>query len=224
MSVETRVYALLLVLISVAAAAIAWRAEYQAFPTSSTDLVIIAGILAVMIVESEVFNVSFPQASQEIQASGGAAFCFAAGLTIGSVLGGIVVAIAYIFYGVIARHEAIKTTANAASKGLSTIVGAALYFAVADPAQSTIGSYQNLLAVILAGALFALINTGSLAIIVAPVVSDSPFGLFRTITVGLHVELVAFVALGGLIPVLVSENPLSIILLIVPMLFGPHAA
>jgi len=140
MPLETRVYALLLVLITVAAAAIAWRAEYQAFPTSSTDLVIIAGILAVMIVESEVFNVSFPQASQEIQASGGAAFCFAAGLTIGPVLGGIVVAIAYIFYGVIARHEAIKTTANAASKGLSTIVGAALYFAVADPAQSTIGS------------------------------------------------------------------------------------
>jgi hypothetical protein len=57
---KTRVYALFLVSITVAATAIAWRAGYQTFPTGSTDFVIIAGILAVMIVEAEVFNVSFP--------------------------------------------------------------------------------------------------------------------------------------------------------------------
>jgi HD-GYP domain-containing protein (c-di-GMP phosphodiesterase class II) len=41
---------------------------------------------------------------------------------------------------------------------------------------------------------------------------------------GLHVELLTLVTLGSLIPVLVDENPLSIVLLIVPLLLGPHLA
>jgi putative nucleotidyltransferase with HDIG domain len=80
------------------------------------------------------------------------------------------------------------------------------------------------LAVVLSGALFALINAGSLAVIVAPVVGISPFEMFLTNSGGLHVELLTLVTLGGVIPVLVSENPLSIILLILPLLLGPHTA
>ncbi len=41
---------------------------------------------------------------------------------------------------------------------------------------------------------------------------------------GIHVELLTLVTLGSLIPVLVRENPLSIVLLIVPLLLGPHRA
>ena len=200
------------------------RTEYQTFATDHTDLLIIAGILLVMIVVAEVLDVSFPQAGEAFNVSVSAAFGFAAGLTIGPVLGGIVVALAHIIDGVIARRQAIKTTVNSAGMGLSTIASAALYFALADPAQSPIGSYQNLLAVILSGTLFALINAGSLAIIVAPVVGISPLEMFRTNSGGLHVELLTLVTLGGIIPVLVSENPLSIILLILPLLLGPHTA
>ncbi|HZA92396.1 MAG TPA: HD domain-containing phosphohydrolase [Gemmatimonadales bacterium] len=224
---KTRVYTLLLVLITVAAGAIAWRAGYQIVPTNLkdlTDLLIIAGILLVMIVVAEVLDVSFPQAGQTFTVSVSAAFCFAAGLTIGPVLGGIVVALGHTIDGVIARRPAIKTTVNSAGMGLSTIASAALYFALAEPAESPIGSYRNLLAVILSGALFALINAGSLAIIVAPVVGISPFEMFRTNSGGLHVELLTLVTLGGVIPVLVSENPLSIILLILPLLIGPQTA
>src|SRR5215213_5515058 len=149
MPLKTRVYTLLLVLITAAASAIAWRAEYQNFPTDLTDLLIIAGIFLVMIVVAEVLDVSFPQAGQTFTVSVSAAFCFAAGLTIGPVLGGLVVALAHIIDGVIARRPAIKTTVNAAGIGLSTIASAALYFALADAApQSPIRSYQNLLAVI----------------------------------------------------------------------------
>jgi putative nucleotidyltransferase with HDIG domain len=221
---KTRVYTLLLVLITAVATAIAWRAEYQIFPTNLRDLLIIAGILLVMIVVAEVLDVSFPQAGQTFNVSVSAAFCFAAGLTIGPVLGGIVVALAHIIDGVIARRQAIKTAVNSAGIGLSTIASAALYFALAEPAESPIGSYQNLLAVILSGTLFTLINAGSLAVIVAPVVGISPFEMWRTNTGGQHVELLSLVTLGSVIPVLVRENPLSIILLIVPMLLGPHTA
>jgi putative nucleotidyltransferase with HDIG domain len=224
MPLKTRVYTLLLVVITVAAAAIAWRAEYQTFPTNQPSFLIIAGILLVMIVISEVLDVSFPQAGETFTVSVSAAFSFAAGLTLGPVLGGLVVALAHIIDGVIARRLAIKTTVNAASVGLSTVAGAALYFALADPAHSPIGSYLNLFAVILAGTLFALINAGSLAIVVAPVVGISPFEMFLTNSGGLHVELLTLVTLGSVIPVLVSENPLSIILFILPLLLGPRTA
>ncbi|MCC2629300.1 MAG: metal dependent phosphohydrolase [Thermomicrobiales bacterium] len=221
---KTRVYTVLLVLITAAATAIAWRAEYQVLLTSLPDLLVIAGILLVMIVVAEVLDVSFPQAGQAFNVSVSAAFCFAAGLTIGPVLGGIVAALAHIIDGVIARRQAIKTTVNAAGIGLSTIASAALYFALAEPTQSPIGSYQNLLTVILSAIVYALINSGSLAVIVAPVVGISPFEMWRTNWGGLHVELLTLVTLGSMIPVLVGENPLSIILLIVPMLLGPHTA
>ncbi len=74
-----------------------------------TDLLITAGILLVMIVVAEVLDVSFPQAGQTFTVSVSAAFCFAAGLTIGPVLGGIVVALAHTIDGVIARRQPIKT-------------------------------------------------------------------------------------------------------------------
>jgi len=227
MPLKTRVYTLLLVLITVAAAAIASRADYQIFLTKLTDRdrLIIACILLVMIVVAELLDVSFPQAGQTFTVSVSAAFCFAAGLTIGPVLGGIVVALAHTIDGVIARRPAIKTTVNAAGMGLSTIASAALYFSLADPAApSPIASYQNLLVVILSGTLFALINAGSLAIIVAPVVGISPWEMFRTNSGGLHVELLTLVTLGGIIPVLVRENPYSIFLLILPLLLGPQTA
>jgi putative nucleotidyltransferase with HDIG domain len=221
---KTRVYTIVLVLITAVAAVIAWRVEHQAFPANHTSLLIIAGILLVMIVVAEVLDVSFPQAGQTFTVSVSAAFCFAAGLTIGPVFGGIVAALAHIIDGIIARRQAIKITVNAAGIGLSTIAGAALYFALAEPAHSPIGSYQNLLAVILSATVYALINTGSLAVIVAPVVGISPFEMFRTNTGGLHVELLTLVTFGSVIPLLVSENPLSIVLLIVPLLLGPHRA
>jgi HD-GYP domain-containing protein (c-di-GMP phosphodiesterase class II) len=108
--------------------------------------------------------------------------------------------------------------------GLSTIVSSALYLEIADPGQSAIGSYQNLLAAVLAAATFTVINTGSLALIVAPVMGVSPLAMWRINTAGLHVELLTVATLGSLIPALISENPFSIFLLVVPLLLGPQRA
>ncbi len=172
MPLKTRVYTLLLVLITAAAFAIAWRAGYQ---NVDANLLITAGILLAMVVVAEVLDVSFPQSAITFHVSVSAAFSFAAGLTVGPVLGGIVVALAHVIDGMIARRQPIKTTVNAAGMALSTIASGALYFELAEPGQSTIGSYQNLLAAVLAAALFTLINTGSLALIVAPVMGIGPY-------------------------------------------------
>jgi HD-GYP domain-containing protein (c-di-GMP phosphodiesterase class II) len=145
-------------------------------------------------------------------------------LTAGPLLGGIVVALAHLLDGIIARRQPIKTVVNAAGLGLSTLVSGALYFQLAEPDRSTIGSYQNLLAGILAAAVYTVINTGSLSLIVAPVMGIGPIEMWRINWGGLHVELLTLVTLGSLIPVLVRENPWSIALLIVPLLLGPHLA
>jgi putative nucleotidyltransferase with HDIG domain len=221
MPLKTRVYTLLLVLTTAVAFAVMWRVDPYAIDTSH---LVTAGILLVMIVVAEVFDISFPQSVITFHVSVSAAFSFAAGLTVGPVLGGIVVALAHIIDGVIARRQPIKITVNAAGMGLSTVVSSALYFHLAEPGQSTIGSYQNLLAGILAAAVYTLINTGSLSLIVAPVMGIGPIEMWRINWGGLHVELLTLVTLGSLIPVLVRENPWSIVLLIVPLLLGPHLA
>jgi hypothetical protein len=222
--INTRIYTVLLVLITVAAAVVVWRAGYQIVPTNLTGLLFIVGIFLVMIVVAEALDGSFPQASRTRRALASAALCFAAGLTLGPVLGGIVAALAHTIAGAMANRPALKTIVNAAGIGLATIASAALYFALAEPARSPIGSFQNLLAVLLAAALYVLIKTAAAVVIEAAEVGISPFELFRTHSGSLHVELLTVAGLGGVIPVLVGENWLSIILLILPMLLSPQTA
>ena len=218
---RTRVYTAILVLLTGIAFVVAWETGEQSLPASQW---IAAGILLAMILVAEYLDVSFPQAGNTFAVSVAAAFCFAAGLTIGPLLGGAVVVLAYLIDGVFTRRQPIKTAVNAAGLGLSTIVSGAAYFALAEPGRSTLGSYLNLLAVVVAATLYTLVNTGSLALIVAPVMGISPFELWRANFSGLSVEMLTLITLGSLIPVLVRENPVSIVLLIVPLMIGPRLA
>ena len=88
----------------------------------------------------------------------------------------------------------------------------------------SIGSLHNILAVLIAVVIFTLINTVSLALIVSPVMGMSPFDMWRANVSGVHVELISVATLGSLIPVLVAEQPLSVVLLVVPLMLGPHLA
>src|SRR5215211_7242275 len=186
MPLKTRVYTLLLVLTTAVAAVIVFRRDYQ---ISVTNLPFTACILFVMILIAELLEVSFPQGGQTFAVSVSAAFCFAAGLTAGPLLGGLVGALAYGIDGIIARRQPIKTLVNSAGMALSTIVSGAVYLELAEPGPSTIGSYKNLLAAVLAAAIYTLINSGSLALIVAPVMGVGPIQMWRINTAGLHVEL-----------------------------------
>src|SRR5215213_9828971 len=106
MPLKTRVYTLLLVLTTAAALATVFRREYQVF---ATNPLLTAGILLVLILIAELLEVSFPQGGQTFSVSVSAAFCFAAGLTVGPLLGGVVGALAYALDGIIARRQPIKT-------------------------------------------------------------------------------------------------------------------
>jgi len=218
---RTRLYTVLLVLATAAALVGAWFAL-----DSSIDQhrLIIAGILLVMILAAEILDVSFPSSVITFHVSVSAAFCFAAGLTAGPVLGCLVVALAHTIDGLIVRREAIKIVVNATGLGLSTLLSGLVYFRIADAGVSTIGSLRNLLAAAVAATVYTLVNTGTLALIVAPVMGVGTFQMWRANFSGLYVELLTLATLGSVIPVLVAENPFAIILLIVPLLIGPHLA
>ena len=218
---RTRISTLVLVLVTAAVFALSWVRADQ--PLDSRHL-ITAVILLVMIVVAELLDVSFPHSVITFHVSISAAFCFAAGVTVGPLLGGIIVALAHIADGIYVRREPIKIVVNAAGLGLSTSVSGLVYFALANAEQSTLGSYQNILAATVAAIVYTVVNTGSLALIVAPVMGIGPFEMWRANFGGLYVELITVATLGSLIPVLASENALSIVLLIVPLLLGPHLA
>lgn len=218
---RTRLYTVLLVLTTVVAMVGAWL--YLDAAIGQHEL-IIAGILLVMILAAEVLDVSFPSSVITFHVSVSAAFCFAAGLTAGPVLGCLVVALAHTIDGLIVRREAIKIVVNAAGLGLSTLLSGLVYFRIAESGVSTIGSLQNLLAAAVAATVYTLVNTGTLALIVAPVMGVGTFQMWRANFSGLYVELLTLATLGSVIPVLVAENPFAIVLLVVPLLIGPHLA
>jgi HD-GYP domain-containing protein (c-di-GMP phosphodiesterase class II) len=218
---RTRLYTVLLVLITLIAGGLVWYRSDQSF---TPGLLVVAGILFVMILVAEILDVSFPHSVTTFHVSVSAAFCFAAGLTVGPLLGGIVVALAHFVDGLHVRRELIKTTVNSFGLGLSTIVSGAAYLALADSGHSPLASYQNLQAAIVAAIVFTLVNTGSLALIVSPIMGIGPFAMWRSNATGLYIELISIATLGSLIPVLIDENPLAIVLLIVPLLLGPHLA
>ncbi len=218
---RTRVYTLLLVIVTSVAFAVTWSQSQQSFDTNH---LLTAGILLVMILAAELLDVSFPHSVITFHVSVSAAFCFAAGLTAGPLLGGLVVALAHFADGVYVRRELIKTIVNAAGLGLSTLVSGTVYLQIADLERSTVGSVQNIIAAVVAATVYTLVNTGTLALIVAPVMGLSTFQMWRENFSGLYVELLTLATLGSIIPVLVRENPLAIVLLIVPLMIGPHLA
>lgn len=218
---RTLTFTAALVLITAATWAVVWQRSDQTL--DGTHLVV-AGILLVMIVLAELLDVSFPHSVIAFHVSVSAAFCFAAGLTAGPFLGGLVVALGHTIDGIYVRRQPIKTLVNAAGLGLSTTLSGLVYFALAEPGASTLGSYRNLVAVVIAAIVYTLVNTGSLALIVSPVMGIGPFEMWRSNFSGLYVECITVATLGSLIPVLIQEHPLSVVLLIVPLLLGPHLA
>ena len=218
---RTRLYTILLVLVTGLSFAMLWARSGR---DVDQEHLITAGILLALILGAELLDISFPHSVITFHFSVSAAFSFASGLTVGPLVGGAIVALAYFADGLYAHREMIKTFVNSAGLALSTIVSSSLYLALADPTRSTLGSLQNLFAATIAAVAYTVVNTGTLALIVAPVMGVGTFQMWRANYSGLYVELLTLATLGSIIPVLVDENPLAMVMLVVPLMIGPYLA
>lgn len=191
-------------------------------PWTRHELVLVVLLFGTVLL-SEVFDVSFPQ-SVTFHVSVSAAFGLAAGLTVSPALGALAVSAAHLADGAYQRRQPIKTVVNSTVHGMSCLASGIAYLALSQADRSPLGSYRNMGAVVLAAAVYTLINSGALAFIVAPVVRMSAFEMWRANFSGFYVEMITLVTLGSLVPILVAESPVAIVLLIVPLFIGPRLA
>jgi len=121
---RTRLYTLILVVLLFAAFVITW---YRGDHIVDSSQLLLSALLLAMIFVAEVLDIAFPQSVITFHVSVSTAFAFAAGLTVGPLLGGIVVALAHIIDGLYAQRQPIKTVVNAANHGLSTNVSSRVF-------------------------------------------------------------------------------------------------
>lgn len=183
----------------------------------------VAIILYTFFVFAEAFDVSFPHTSGTFHLSVGSPVALAAGLTLGPLVGGGVIILATLTESLIARRALIKSVVNVATFGLVTFLGGAVYHELADPSRSALGSVRNMVAVTAAGIVFILLNAAVVSFVVAPVVGASPLRMLQTNLSGIYIELVTLPPLGAIVPVLAAENPLALLVMVIPLI-GPMLA
>ena len=215
---RSRVYALILATLTALGLALTFP-ERGAW---TDERVVTAVILFGMILLAEFFDIPFAGAFA-FGVSVGAALALAAGLEFGAFHGALVVMLAHLAESLYARRNPFRATVNIANYGLSTITSAMVYQLVANPHDSPLGGLRNMAAVILAALVFIAVNTGSLTVIVAPVLGTTPQVMWRQNFGGIVVELITLPALGSLVPVLIDETPYALSILVLPLI-GPHFA
>jgi HD-GYP domain-containing protein (c-di-GMP phosphodiesterase class II) len=184
--------------------------------------VIVAVLLCAMIVLVEKFKVDFPHATFDLAVSVSAILAIGASLTFDPLLAALVVAIGTLIDDVWERLQPIQIVVNASNLGLATFVAAASYGWIANDQWTPLHDPRNMSAAVIATVVHTMINTWSLAIVVAPVVGESTYRLWKS-NFSFTYILVALPALGSLIPVVVEENPFALLILFVPLL-GSHLA
>ena len=216
---RTRISAVVLAAVSLSA--LTWGFLHYGVDWSREDI-FIAVLLCVMIVLVEKFSVDFPHAEFQFAVSISAVLALAAGLTLGPVLAALVVAIGTLVEDLWEHLQPIQVLVNASNLGLATFCAAISYGWIADEQYTPLGHPRNMAAAVIASVVYTMVNTWSLSIVVAPVVGESTFRLWRSNFSPTFI-LVALPALGSLIPVVASESPFGVPILLVPLL-GSHLA
>ncbi len=214
----TRVYTVLLLVATIAAVAAAFMKE--GWQWSSRDLGI-AAILFVLILLVEHLDIHFIH-SATFTLSVGAILALSSGLTLGPLNGTLLVIVATACTEIIDRRKLIQATVNITNIGISTLLATHTYQLLSAPG-SPLSPIQNVGATFAAALIYALANSWILAVVVAPVQSTSAVEIWKKNRDGFIIELVTLPPLASLIPVVAHENPLGILLFIIP-LAGPHVA
>jgi len=179
--------------------------------------IVTALILGLMIVLVEKFEIDFPHPSFQFSVSVGAILALACGLTLGPLAGALVVISAELISDVWLRLKPIQVAVNAANLGLATFCGATVYEQLAGGPKSPLDTFQSMAATVIAAAVYTLVNTGILALIISPVVGDSPLNMWKA-NFNPTYTFVSLPALASLVPLISERNPYAVLVLFVPLI------
>lgn len=210
-------------LVAVCAGTVALLGPIAGVPELTPETMILAALLAVLIVSADFFEIDAPLASVRVTVSVSSALCFASVITLGTIPGAAVAGLSALTVEVLQRRELIKTVLNTSNYILSTFVGGFVYFAIADPSISPIGSLNNFAATVVAASAYTLVNTGSIALVLSQVVGHSPADIWRANFRSAMLEHVSLPTMGILIPIMVEESMIALIIVVIPLL-GPYLA
>lgn len=217
--VRTRFYVLLLATITSVVLCAAYLSDGFSWTKREAQTGI---ILFAMIAIAERFKIDFPNRSFHFSVSVGAILSLGTAFTLDPLQSAAIVIVANVIVDLSNRLRPIQIIVNAANLGLATYLAAAVYWTIAGDARSPIASLSALLATIAASATYTAINLGTLSIIVAPVVGETPVGMWRANFSGTFV-FVSLPMLGSLIPITATESAFGVLILAVP-LAGSHLA
>jgi HD-GYP domain-containing protein (c-di-GMP phosphodiesterase class II) len=217
--IRTRFYALVLTSITSIVLIAAYLRQGFEWTTMEAQTGI---ILFAMIAIAERFKIDFPNRSFHFSVSVGAILSLGTAFTLAPLQSAIIVIVANILVDVSNRLRPIQILVNAANLGLATYLAAAVYWALAGDARSPIDTLPALIGTIVASAVYTVANLGTLSVIVAPVVGETPVGMWRANFSGTYV-FVSLPMLGSLVPITAAETAFGVLILAVP-LAGSHLA
>jgi HD-GYP domain-containing protein (c-di-GMP phosphodiesterase class II) len=184
---------------------------------------LVAFALLFIIIVVERLAIRFPISSGYLRVSVGAPLGLAAAMHLGVGIAALIVLIGHITDSILARRDPIKSLTNVGTFVCATAAGGGVYVLLADPALSPLGSIRNLTCALLASIAFVVVSTGTMTLIVAPIVGLPMATLWKSTLRLSAVEAVTFPAVAGLVAVAANENAAAVLLLMFPLL-GPQIA
>jgi len=190
-------------------------------PVVTTDTLLLAAVLIALIIGADLFDTDLPLASVRVTVSVASSLCFASAISLGPYYGALVAGIGALSVELFQRRPAIKLSVNVTNYILSTFMAGWAYTSFATLSETPIASTRNIVVTVSAAMVFNVVNSGIIAVVLSQVVSTSPWRMWKSNIRGVAFESLSLPTLGALVPVLYTQNPVGVLLVVIPLL-GPY--
>ncbi len=192
-------------------------------PIWSPLMVFAALVLCAGIVIGDSLTIFFPVKQFDLGFNVSSALNFAAALSLGPLWGAIIAIAGSTLNDLLEKRAPIKMIVNASNYGLQTFIAGWIYYSFANPQLSPLDGKHNFVIMLIAAAAASITQSVVLITVVSLAIGADFFTLWRKTTLSMVVEFLAMPTLGALYPVLAHQNPLALVLMIIPLV-GPYLA
>ncbi len=221
MQIPARVYAMVIALTTFSAVLLGVAGPHMWTPELKGRTLLLAAAITILISAGEFFATDLPQTSVHVTMSVSSSLCLAAAVTFGPLFGALVAGIGALIVELMQRRAPIKLCVNVNNYIVSVFVAGWTYTQLADLSRTPISSAQNIIATLVTVAVFDVVSTGLMAIILSQVVATTPYRVWRNNMRGVAFETFTLPIIGALVPVLYAQSPFAVLFVVIPLL-GPY--